>query len=119
LLLQEQFSLILILLPVPSWETRHQAAIALMARYPGKKMMATDVCVPISELAGALQHARKTIEAYGIKGTILGYVVDGERCAGLGLAGTGRVGRAGSPSLLGRWVASPASAPADEMVSLG
>jgi D-lactate dehydrogenase (cytochrome) len=44
---------------------------------PGKQMMSTDVCVPISCLPGALREARKTIEAYGLDGAILGHVGDG------------------------------------------
>ncbi len=64
------------------WEARHSAAIALMARNPGKKMMTTDVCVPITELPGALFHARETMERYGFEGSILGHVGDGNYHAG-------------------------------------
>jgi D-lactate dehydrogenase (cytochrome) len=39
--------------------------------------MTTDVCVPISDLPGALREARKTIESYGLDGAILGHVGDG------------------------------------------
>ena len=39
--------------------------------------MTTDVCVPISDLPGALRHARETIEAHGLDGAILGHVGDG------------------------------------------
>ena len=39
--------------------------------------MSTDVCVPISELAGAIQHARETLDKVGLVGGILGHVGDG------------------------------------------
>lgn len=59
------------------WEARHEAALAIRDRHPGMGMMTTDVCVPISELAGALRHAREAVEARGLEGTILGHVGDG------------------------------------------
>ena len=39
--------------------------------------MSTDVCVPISELAGAIQHAKDTLDKVGLVGGILGHVGDG------------------------------------------
>jgi D-lactate dehydrogenase (cytochrome) len=59
------------------WEVRHEAAFAIEHLNPDKKQMSTDVCVPISCLPGALREARKTIEAYGLDGAILGHVGDG------------------------------------------
>jgi D-lactate dehydrogenase (cytochrome) len=59
------------------WEVRHEAAFAIENLNPGKKLMSTDVCVPISCLPGALREARETIEAYGLDGAILGHVGDG------------------------------------------
>ena len=59
------------------WEARHEAALAISDLYPGMGMMSTDVCVPISDLPGALRHARDTVEAHGLQGTILGHVGDG------------------------------------------
>jgi D-lactate dehydrogenase (cytochrome) len=59
------------------WEARHDAALAIRDLYPGMGMMATDVCVPISELPGALRHARDIIESRGLDGAILGHVGDG------------------------------------------
>ena len=59
------------------WEARHDAALAIQALYPGQGMMGTDVCVPISDLPGALQHARETIASRGLEGVILGHVGDG------------------------------------------
>lgn len=64
------------------WEARHSTAMALMAMSPGLKHMSTDVCVPISQLPGALKHARMTIDKYGVDGVILGHVGDGNYHAG-------------------------------------
>ena len=59
------------------WEARHDAALAIRDLYPGMGMMATDVCVPISDLPDALRHARDIIESHGLDGAILGHVGDG------------------------------------------
>jgi D-lactate dehydrogenase (cytochrome) len=59
------------------WEARHNLAYAFVHGYPGKKMMVTDVCLPISELAGAVAHARELLEKMGLIGGIVGHVGDG------------------------------------------
>lgn len=59
------------------WEARHEAAIAISELNPDRRPMTTDVCVPISELPGALRHARDTIASRGLDGAILGHVGDG------------------------------------------
>lgn len=59
------------------WEARHNLAYAFIHGYPGKKMMVTDVCLPISELAGAVAHAREHLESLGLIGGIVGHVGDG------------------------------------------
>jgi D-lactate dehydrogenase (cytochrome) len=59
------------------WEARHEAALAIKELDPDTRPMTTDVCVPISELPGALRHARDTIASRGFEGTILGHVGDG------------------------------------------
>ncbi|GHI00816.1 FAD-binding oxidoreductase [Neobacillus kokaensis] len=59
------------------WEARHNLAYAYIHGYPGKKMMITDVCLPISELAGAIEHARKELNKHGLTGGIVGHVGDG------------------------------------------
>lgn len=59
------------------WEARHTLAYAYIHGYPGKKMMVTDVCLPISELAGAVGHARENLQALGLPGGIVGHVGDG------------------------------------------
>ncbi|MDQ4030301.1 MAG: 2-hydroxy-acid oxidase, partial [Actinomycetota bacterium] len=42
----------------------------------------TDVCVPISELPGAVAHARAVIERHLLHGFVLGHVGDGNYHAG-------------------------------------
>jgi D-lactate dehydrogenase (cytochrome) len=59
------------------WEARHNLAYAFIHDFPGKKMMLTDVAVPISELAGAAIHAREELDKLGIPGGIAGHVGDG------------------------------------------
>jgi len=60
------------------WEARHHAAFALTAAAPpGTKFKATDVCVPISELPGAIRHARGLVDDRGIEASIIGHAGDG------------------------------------------
>ncbi|WP_197431606.1 FAD-binding oxidoreductase [Lentibacillus sp. JNUCC-1] len=59
------------------WEARHHAAYAFIHNHPGRQQMVTDVCVPISELAGAVKDARGAIEESGLSGGIVGHVGDG------------------------------------------
>jgi D-lactate dehydrogenase (cytochrome) len=59
------------------WGARHHAALAIMATAPAKKLMSTDVCVPVSVLADAVADARRVVEAEGVPCAILGHVGDG------------------------------------------
>lgn len=59
------------------WEARHQAGVAVRAMRPDKRMMSTDVCVPISDLPGAIRHTRQVVEKYGLEAAIFGHVGDG------------------------------------------
>ena len=59
------------------WEARHNLAYAFIHGYPGKKMMVTDVCLPISELAGAVNAAREALQTLDLPGGIVGHVGDG------------------------------------------
>jgi len=59
------------------WDARHNALHASMALAPGTKAMATDVAVPLSKLAGAIEHARAALDASGLRGGIVGHVGDG------------------------------------------
>jgi D-lactate dehydrogenase (cytochrome) len=59
------------------WQARHDVAHALAARFPGTKERTTDVCVPLTELAGAVHFARTEIERLGLDAGILGHAGDG------------------------------------------
>ncbi|WP_432355978.1 FAD-binding oxidoreductase [Sporosarcina sp. A2] len=59
------------------WEARHNAAYAYTHGFPGKQMMLTDVCVPISKLAESVVFAREELDRIGIEGGIVGHVGDG------------------------------------------
>ena len=59
------------------WEARHNLAYAYVHGYPGKKLMITDACLPISELAGAIAHARESLNLLGLTGGVVGHVGDG------------------------------------------
>ena len=59
------------------WSMRHNAFYAILASRPGTKSIVTDICVPISRLAEAIDAARHDLETLGIHGPILGHVGDG------------------------------------------
>jgi D-lactate dehydrogenase (cytochrome) len=56
---------------------RHNAYPACVASRPGATAIVTDVCVPISRLAEAVEETRADIAASSIPGPILGHVGDG------------------------------------------
>jgi D-lactate dehydrogenase (cytochrome) len=64
------------------WQARHHAALAIAAASPGKGLLSTDVCVPLSVLPAALRHARETLARHGVSGSLLGHVGDGNYHAG-------------------------------------
>ncbi len=59
------------------WAMRHNAYYAILALRPGARALVTDVCVPISRLAEAVEAASADIAASGLIGPILGHVGDG------------------------------------------
>jgi D-lactate dehydrogenase (cytochrome) len=59
------------------WKMRHDAYRAILASRPGCKAIVTDVCVPISALAEAVEETRADIAASPVPGPILGHVGDG------------------------------------------
>ncbi|HVA30177.1 MAG TPA: FAD-linked oxidase C-terminal domain-containing protein [Gaiellaceae bacterium] len=60
------------------WSARHNALMASLALAPsGSRAMTTDVAVPVSELAGAIEYARRALDESGLRGGIVGHVGDG------------------------------------------
>ena len=59
------------------WKNRHNAFYAVKSKYPEHNAIATDACVPISELANLIDQTAKDIEESGIPGPIWGHVGDG------------------------------------------
>ncbi len=59
------------------WKMRHEAYRAILGSRPGSVAIVTDVCVPISALAEAVEETRADIAASSIPGPILGHVGDG------------------------------------------
>ena len=59
------------------WKARHNAAYAANAYRPGCRPMVTDVCVPLSNLAECLLHARDLIDGGSFPAVIAGHVGDG------------------------------------------
>ncbi|HEU4963352.1 MAG TPA: FAD-linked oxidase C-terminal domain-containing protein [Bacilli bacterium] len=65
------------------WTARHEAALAFTASAPGKRLLSTDVCVPLSALPSAIVNARQAIDEAGLDGGLLGHVGDGNYHAAL------------------------------------
>ncbi|SDJ95146.1 FAD-binding oxidoreductase [Aliiruegeria lutimaris] len=59
------------------WEMRHTAYWAILASRKGARAVVTDLCVPISRLAEAVEETRADIAASPIPGPILGHMGDG------------------------------------------
>jgi len=59
------------------WKMRHNAFYAHKALSPSLRALATDICVPISRLAEAIDFAVEKSEALELTTTIIGHVGDG------------------------------------------
>ncbi|WP_298967497.1 FAD-linked oxidase C-terminal domain-containing protein [uncultured Methylobacterium sp.] len=59
------------------WQARHDVYWAATALRPGAKVIATDVCVPISRLAECVDETKRDILDSGILAPIAGHVGDG------------------------------------------
>lgn len=59
------------------WEARHNALYAGLALQKGARAIATDVCVPISNLAACITEAQKLVARAGLTAPVLGHVGDG------------------------------------------
>ncbi len=59
------------------WAARHNAYWALQAYRPDKQGMSTDICVPISKLAKAINDTTEAMQASGLTWSVIGHVGDG------------------------------------------
>ncbi len=59
------------------WWQRHNAFYAVKALRPKSRTIVTDICVPISRLAEAIDETAKDLQDLGVTGPILGHVGDG------------------------------------------
>lgn len=59
------------------WRMRHNAFYSITQSRPGCRSIVTDICVPISRLADAVNETIADIAASGLTGPILGHVGDG------------------------------------------
>lgn len=59
------------------WKARHDAYWAVRSTWPGREVLATDVCVPISRLAECVLETQADIKKNGIIAPIVGHVGDG------------------------------------------
>jgi D-lactate dehydrogenase (cytochrome) len=59
------------------WKARHDAYWAVKTTWPGKDLLATDICVPISSLADCVMETKADIEKHGFVAPIVGHVGDG------------------------------------------
>ncbi|AWN44961.1 FAD-binding oxidoreductase [Methylobacterium terrae] len=59
------------------WQARHDVYWAAVGMRPGARVIATDVCVPISRLAECVDETKRDIVESGITAPIAGHVGDG------------------------------------------
>lgn len=59
------------------WQARHDAAYAAKALRPGMEFLATDICVPISQLADCIEATQADVAESGLIAPLLGHVGDG------------------------------------------
>ena len=59
------------------WQARHDAYWAMLTLRPGAQAIATDVCVPISNLAEAVTRSQARAAELGLLSPVLGHVGDG------------------------------------------
>jgi D-lactate dehydrogenase (cytochrome) len=59
------------------WAARHDAFWAVRELRPGADARATDVCVPISQLAECILETKRDVDANGLLAPIVGHVGDG------------------------------------------
>lgn len=67
------------------WSARHDSAYAWSHLWPGSRHCSTDVCVPLSQLPGAVSVAREAVDRLGLRAGIIGHVGDGNFHVGVAL----------------------------------
>ena len=65
------------------WKLRHNAYYAQKAMRPGDQIQSTDVCVPISRLAEAVERSREMAAARDLEVYVVGHVGDGNFHCGI------------------------------------
>jgi D-lactate dehydrogenase (cytochrome) len=65
------------------WRARHELLFAEKAMAPGRELVSTDVCVPLTELAGALRATREAIDRRSLIGGVSAHAGDGNIHAAL------------------------------------
>ena len=59
------------------WRARHNAYFAGLALRPGCRALTTDVCVPVSELAGCIEETLADVKRLPFPAPLVGHVADG------------------------------------------
>ncbi|MCH9808678.1 MAG: FAD-binding protein [Alphaproteobacteria bacterium] len=59
------------------WKARHDGLWAIREAWPGRTVLVTDVCVPVSRLAECIAETQADIAAAGLTAPIVGHVGDG------------------------------------------
>jgi D-lactate dehydrogenase (cytochrome) len=67
------------------WSARHNTGYSWAQLWPGLSHSSTDVCVPLSQLPGAVGVARAAVDRLGLRAAILGHVGDGNFHVGVTL----------------------------------
>lgn len=65
------------------WRARHDAFWAMKTFWPGREVLVTDACVPLSALAECIDRTRADMDRHGLEGPIAGHVGDGNFHAGV------------------------------------
>lgn len=65
------------------WRARHDVFFAEKAMAPGKESLSTDVCVPLTELEGALRGSREAIDRLELTSGVSAHAGDGNVHVGL------------------------------------
>lgn len=65
------------------WEVRHNSLNIWLHHNPGKRVMNTDVCVPLSKLADAVEYSRTCLDESELQGSIIGHIGDGNFHVGI------------------------------------